>query len=164
MRSMWKNIPCFMHNKYMAFLRQWRWIYLRSRVRASKCPLGIIIISNDLEQLNLPPSLPCALRKSTNTSLLLGGDAWSLNGILSGEIRPLLSCATFPFKILLLTQTLNNYTDSCIILYQNDKAFALAPHFTLLMKNSKLLRPPSIKRELIQSNDRCMTMKTGFFF
>lgn len=34
-------------------------------------------------------------------------DVWSLNGILSGEIRSLLSCATFPFKILLIIQTLN---------------------------------------------------------
>lgn len=82
-----------------------------------------------------------------------------------GEMRPLLSWATFPFKILLIMQTLNNYTDSHILLHQNDKAFALAPHFTLLMKDSKLLRPPSIKREkeLIQSNDRCTTMEIGFF-
>lgn len=34
-------------------------------------------------------------------------DVWSLNEILSGEIRSLLSCATFPFKILLIIQTLN---------------------------------------------------------
>ena len=54
----------------------------------------------------------------------------------------------------------------CIILHQNDRTFVLAPHSTLLMKNSKLLRPPSIKskKELIQSNDRCMTTETGFFF
>lgn len=113
-------------------------------------------LASDLEQLHSPPSTTAwCLKEIHQHFTLLGGDAWSLNGILSGEIRPLLSCATFPFKILLITQTLNNYTDSCILLHQNDKAFTLAPHFTLLMKNSKLLRPPSIKRE--KNSFRVMT-------
>lgn len=57
-------------------------------------------------------------------------------------------------------------TDSCITLHQKDKAFALAPQFTLLMKNSTRLRPPSIKtqKELIQRNDRCTTMENRIFF
>ena len=83
-----------------------------------------------------------------------------------GRVRPLLSCVTFSFKILLMIQTLHNDSDSSIILHQNDRTFVLAPRSTLLMKNSKLLRPPSIKskKELIQSNDRCMTTEKGFFF
>lgn len=75
-----------------------------------------------------PAISPDTASASAGTPLLLTGeiDAWSLNGILSGDMRSLLSRAIFPFKISLTVQTLNNYANSCAM--WNGSTLALTRH------------------------------------